>query len=239
MSFADFFNNLKEARFGFGVIRDAIVNLYYAITANPDIQPIWEGIMNVITPVFKIVIAVLIGLCLIGTFFGHRLMAVIKFAFFFIVGFVLGVHFLAPIIPVVKIPAWIVGLVVALVSAVLYKFLYYVLFAGAIGYSSYILCYNFFFITPAPAYTPTRAIVCALVSVGVVILALVLRKYVEMLGTAVICAYMATMLFIWNFYNFTALSFLAGKEWIGVIVVAGVIGLLGLLSQFRVRKRWD
>ncbi len=239
MSFAEFFTTLKEARFGFGVIRDAVINLYYAITANPDIQPIWNWIMNTVKPVFSFVILVLILLGISGTFFGQKMMSVFKFAFFFVVGFTLGIHLLAPVIPeVVKIPAWVVGLVVALVAAVLYRFLYYALYAVSIGYSSYILFYYGFFLIKNPVYTTTRALVCTLLALGVVAVAFALRKYVEMVGTAAIGAWIITMLFIWYVYNFTKWPMFAGREWLGVAIVTVIIGLCGAFAQFKTRKRY-
>lgn len=239
MSFAEFFTTLKEGRFGFGVIKDAVVNLYYSITENPDIVPIWNWIMNLIEPIFGVVTVVLLAVALIGVFFGKKALPFYKFVFFFIVGFALGVHLLAPIIPdVVTIPSWVVGIVLAVVVAVLYKFLYYALYALCFGYSAYILAYYGCFFIKEPVYTPTRAAICVIIAVAVICLAFVLRKYIEMLGTAALGAFMTTKIFISFVYDFTEFPFLAGIEWVGILVVSIILGLLGFIVQFKTRRRY-
>ncbi len=239
MNFADFFNALKEARFGFTTIRDAIFGLYQSITQNPDIQPLWGWFMSVIAPFFTIVIAGLILFSLICTFFGKKMMGFLKFLAFLIIGFFLGMHFLAPLIPAsVPIPSWVVGLVVGIVASVLSKFLYLAIYAVSIGYSMYIFAYWGFYIPQDIQHTDTRALICLAIAVVTVIIAFVVRKYFEMLLTAVGGAYVATMYFIWFFYNFLKLPFLVGFEWIAILVVVGVIALLGFAVQVKTRRRY-
>lgn len=238
-NFAAFFNNLKEAKFEFRYIWSQIVQLYYNITANPNIQVIWNGLMKTIAPIFTFVIIGFIALSVMGAFFGQKMLGFFKFCFFFVVGFALGVHLLAPIIPpVIKIPAWIIGLVVALVASVLYRFLYYGLYAAVVGHSAYYLCYHGFFLINPPAFTVTRALVCLLIAVGVVALAFAFRKYVEMLGTAALGGWLSTMLFIWYIYNFTKWPIFAGKEWIGILILSTLVGAFGLVFQFKTRRRY-
>ena len=238
-NFAEFFNCLKEGRFGFRYLWDLIVTLYYSITENPNIQVIWNGFMGVVRPIITVFMIVVIAVCIFGAFTGHKTLGVFKFLFFFVVGFALGVHLLAPVIPpVVKIPAWVIGLVVALVASVLYRFLYYGLYAVFIGHSIYYLCYNGFFLIHPPTFTVTRAIVCLVIAVGVVILAFALRKYVEMVGTAALGAWLAVLHFKWYIYNFTTWPFLVGREWLGILIFSLIIGVLGLMFQFKTRRRY-
>ncbi len=238
MNFAEFFTTLKEARFGFGVIRDAVVNLYYSITENPNIQPLWTWFMDTIAPFFMVVIVALIAFSVIGAFFGQKMMGFLKFLAFLTVGFFLGVQFLAPVVAPFSIPAWIVGLVVGIVASVLSKFLYFAVYAVAIGYSTYIFTYWGFFLTPTVEHTSTRALFSLAVAVAVVIVAFIFRRYVEMIITAAAGGYMATMLFVWYVYNFLKLPFLAGYEWIAILVVSGIVALLGFITQFSTRRRY-
>ena len=45
-NFSEFLTCVKEARFSFRYIWEAIVSLYYDITANPDISVIWNSLME-------------------------------------------------------------------------------------------------------------------------------------------------------------------------------------------------
>lgn len=239
VAFAEFFNNVKEANYGFGVIRDAIVSMYYSITENPDIAAIWNGMMGYIQDYFVIVCAVLAIGCLVVAFLGQKMMGFLRFVFFFIIGFVLGVHLLAPIIPAeVPIPAWVVGLVVAIVAAVLCRFLYYVLYAVAAGYSVYILCYHGFYIPDFDFVTKGNAIISLIVAAVIVVLAFVFRSYIERAGTAALGGWFATVLVANFVYDFAAWPVFGGMHWLGKVIVSCIIGIAGFVVQIVSRSRY-
>ena len=50
--FLNFLIDIKDAKFGFDVIGKAIADMYNAIVANPTIQMIWNGMMNLFGRVF-------------------------------------------------------------------------------------------------------------------------------------------------------------------------------------------
>lgn len=237
-NFAEFFTCVKEARFTFAVIRDAIIRLYYAITENSNISAIWNGITDAVTPFYKTVMTVLVVACVAVALFGRKMMGFLKFVAFFVVGFALGTHLLAPVLPPeVSIPAWIVGIVVALVAAVLYKFIYVVLYVGVAGYGMYILAYHGFYLSgEVGAYTTGKALACVIAALVAVILALVFKKYIEMIGTAFLGGWCASWIFANQIYNYTA--WFGERTWLAILIPTLVIALIGSLVQIKTRKRY-
>lgn len=231
-SFGEFFTALREARLGFGVIADLIRNYYYEITADPDVSAIWNGIMSAIGPIFKTVATVLVIFSILVAFFGKKMMGFLKFVFFLMVGFFVGTHTLAGVIPPdIRFPSWIVGIVVALVAAVLYRFLYIVLYSVAFGYSGYLLIYNGFYLMSNPVYSIDRALGCVIASLVVLILALVFRKYIEMLGTSFLGAWLAVWFFSTQLFTFSAS--------VGILMIpTALLTVLGVLIQFKTRRRY-
>ena len=235
----NFLTGVKEARYGFGDIWNWLVTSYYTVTENPTVSAIWNAVMGAIAPALGLAMVLVVLASIAVSLFGQKIMPVIKFAFFFIIGFIIGVQLLAPVIPDgVRIPPWIVGLVVALVMSVLYRFLYIGLYSIVLGYSLYIICYNGFFLIASPAYSTLRAIICFVVAVVLVGLSFLIRKYIEMIFTAMLGGWYATMIFIWYVYNFTTWPFLVGREWVGIFIMTALIASLGFDVQFKTRRRY-
>ena len=237
--FAEFFEGVKEAKFGFRVIWDFIASLYYEITANADISVIWNGIMTAIAPARVMIMTVLVILCVIVAMFGKKMIGSLKFIFFFVMGFVLGTHLLAPLLPSeVKISAWIIGLVIAVVSAVLYRILYILLYSTVVGYGAYIILYNGFFVAKETDFSLGKSLTCLLVAAVVLVIALVFRRFVEMIGTAALGAWLATWIFVAQIYDFTVWGLFAGARWLALLIPTLIIGLLGAWIQIKTRRRY-
>ena len=238
-SFGEFFAALKEARFGFGAFWQWVTDLYYSMTANPDIAKVWDGLMNLIQPIYAAVPYILILLSLIVAFFGKKVMPVLKFVFFFVIGFALGVHFITPLLGrVVTVPGWVCGLVIAVVSAVVYRFLYMASYAIACLYSVYILFYSGFYISPVIEHTTARALFCLGIAAVAVILAFMLRKYLEMLGTAMLGGYLVAVIFRGFIFDYRQLSFLAATPKVGAFLIAFLIGIPAALFQYKKRRKY-
>ena len=237
-NFAEFFVCVREAKFTFGVIWDYIVTFYYALTENSSISAVWNGIMNLVQPTV-IIYAVSALVCLLIALFGQRLFPIIKFFAFFVAGFTLGAHLLAPLLPPeVTIPDWIVGIVVALVAAVLSRFLYLVLYIVAAGYAMYVLSYHGFYLQLDVMYSNSRAIVCIIASIVAIVLALVFKKYIEMLGTVTLGAWGAVAIFANYIYDFTTWPMFGGQAWVGILVGTLFVALIGLFVQYKTRRRY-
>ncbi len=238
-NFSEFLVCLREAKFTFGVIWDYIVSLYYAVTENPSVSVVWNGIMDGFRPVSIMFMLVIVAVCLVVALFGQKLLPILKFCAFFVAGFALGTHLLSPLLPPeVNIPDWIVGIVVALIAAVLSRFLYIILYVTVVGYGTYVLAYYGFYLQLDAMYSNSRMVVCIIASLVAIVLSLVFRKYIQMVGTAVLGAWCATWVFANYVYNFTAWSLFGGNAWVGILVGTVIISLLGTFVQFKTRRRY-
>lgn len=231
-SFGEFFNSVKQADFSFTEIWKAIVSLYYDITKNPEIADIWNGIMDKISPIYATVATLAVVFCVVVALYGSKIIGFLKFSFFFLVGFALGVHLLAPIIPeTVIIPHWIVGIVTALVSAVLYRFLYVVLLSVTVGYGSYLFIFNGFYLQAEPSYSPTKAFICLVIAFVIVLIAFLFRKYIEIFVTACLGGWCASWIFANEIYAFSS-------SWVVIMIPAIIVAAGGFILQMRTRYRY-
>lgn len=238
-SLGEFFNSLKQAEFTFSSIWKAIVSLYYDITKNPDIESLWGALMENISPIYATVATLAVVFCVIVALYGSKMMGFLKFVFFFVASFALGIHLLAPIIPdTVAIPSVIVGLGTGLLAAVLYRFLYVVLFSAVVGYGTYLLVYNGFYLQAAPTYTPTKAFICLVIAFAVVLVAFFFKKYIEIAGTALLGGWCASWVFANEIYAFTNVKIFHGIEWLGILIPALIIAVIGFILQMKTRYRY-
>jgi len=237
--FLNFLIDIKDAKFGFDVIGKAIADMYNAIVANPTIQMIWNGMMNLLGEYFVIACIVLAVFCVVVAFLGKKMMGFLNFVATFVVAFALGTHLLAPLIPAeINIPAWVVGLVVAIIAAVLSRFIYYVVYAVACGYSLYILCFHGFYIPSFELFTKGNPIISAIVAVVIVVLAFVFKQYIEMAITAAAGGWCAAALIGGFVYNFAAWPIFGGVWWIAYLVMGGIVALVGFIVQVATRSRY-
>ena len=238
-NFPEFLNCVKEARFTFDVIKQWLVSVFRAIAENPDVQGVWNTFMSLVAPIYTSFIVIAIICCLLSVFFGRKIIVVIKFFVFFVVGFFLSTHFLAPLLPPqIDIPAWIIGLVVALIAAVLSRFLYTLFYLVFFSYGTYAMVFFVLLLNPAEVYTDTKAIVCLVISLVVTILAFVFRKYIEMFATSVLGSWAAVTLFAVNIYDFTSWHMFGGNAWVATLAATAILSLLGLTVQVVTRRRY-
>lgn len=230
-SFLDFFKALKEAEFDFEALEEFIFDLYTAIMFNnSDMIKILSSIEGFMDTISAFIPYIVIVAMLVVALFGKKLLSILKFLTFFVVGFGLGVYFIPPLLEdIVNIPGWVSGLVVGILAAVLYRFVYIVLYSVAVCYSVYIL-------VEISLGQPIVSLVVALVAL---ILAFILKKYIEMLGTAMIAGYVIAITVSTSIYDYTTeLNFLDGIEWVGILVVTLIVAIPGFLFQFKTRKRY-
>ena len=149
---------------------------------------------------------IIVCLGLIVGLFGRRLSDAIRFLLLFAIGFVASVHWVAPIIQgfVPAIPAYAIGLALGIFAAVMSRFIYNVVYIGAIGFDTYNICFNALFLAELTAFTKGNLPVSVGAAVVAVVIALLLRKYLEMIITAaaggVAIAYFAKQLFDYTVY---------------------------------------
>ena len=234
-----FFKALIQGEFGFYELWEYFVNLYYSVTKAPDIMNIWAALMRFISPFYAAVPYILIALCLVMAFFGKKLMPVLKFLGCFFVGFVCGVYFIGPLLmPIINVPPWICGLVLAIIASVLYRFIYYAAYAVCCTYCVYVLCYMGFYMREGAEHTSSKSIVCLAIALGVTIVAFIFRKYIEMAGTAFLGGYLVSYTIRCMIYDYKALDWLQETPWVGAGVITLLIALPAFIFQYKTRQRY-
>lgn len=238
-SFTEFIECLAQARFGFESIWEAIRDLYYSVTQNPDIESMWSGLMTALAPAANVIPFVIMLLGIVVGLFGKKMMWLIKFVAFFIFGFTVGVYFLAPVIPEsIPIPAWVTGLVIAAISAVLYKFIYIIVYSVGITYVIYRLCYYGFFTVEEPEYTVGRMLTCLVVALIVLVISFLLFKFVEMYICSALGAWLLVGGFGMAFVDLGEIAALGDKSYILELSVILVLSVLAFIFQVKTRRRY-
>lgn len=240
-SFWEFFTAVKQADFGFYELWEFFVNLYYSISKVPEMVDIWSGFRGSIDPFFGAVPYILIVLALVVAFFGKKIMPVLKFIGCAFVGFFVGLYFIHPLITeLIAIPAWVTGIVISIIAAVLYRFLYVGAYAIGLGYCAYILFYSGFYLRGENVeHTVAKAVVCLAIAVGVVVVAFIFRKYIEMAGTAILGGYLVSYIIRCMIYDYKALDFLQATPWAAAAVITLVIAIPAFIVQYKTRKQFD
>lgn len=238
-SIGEFFIAVKEGTFGFYELWEWFVNLYYSVTKAPDIMNIWAALMNFISPIYSLVPYILVALCLGVVFFGKKLMPVLKFLACFFFGFIGGLYFIGPpLAEIVTVPAWVSGLVVAVVAAVLYRFIYYAAYAIGIGYCVYTLCYSGFYIAGEPEHTAGKALMCLAIAVGAIVLGFIFRRHVEMIGTSILGGYLVSYVIRCFIYDYKALDVFDDVLWLPAAVITVLVAIPGVIVQYKTRRKY-
>ena len=192
-----------------------------------------------VLPYVWILPAALVLLSLVQVFFGKKLLGLQKFLACFAVGFASGAAYVTPLISGlglgINIPDWIVGLVIGVVAALLYKLVYFLAYVGAAGAATYVLCVSGILPEAVASFTKDR-IVAIVAAVVVIVLALVLRKFIEMLGTAALGGW-TLALSAQALAASLVTDFLAFDTWL-FFVIMGVAALLGFIVQVATRRRY-
>ena len=221
----------------FGEFWQWLSNLYYALTKTPDIETIWSAFMAFLSPFSVIVPYIVLALCLVLAFFGQKLMPVVKFLAFFIIGFVLGVYYFPPLLEgTINLPGWVCGLIMALIVSVLYQFLYIGVFAIAVSYSVYTVCYSGFNFMEITEINVPLVVVCALIAVSALIIGFFFLKYIEMGVTSVVGAYLFTFYFRTMLFDYKSLPAFATAPWVAAFVLTIIIAIPAFIVQFKTRK---
>lgn len=220
----EFFQKVAQAAYSFQDIGD----FFKKLLLEGDIRTYYEKAIGFIPDYY---IYVLLAFSLLMAFFGKKLLGPQKFIAFLAVGFGAGEVYVAPLLVDIlpSLPAWVSGLVIGLIAALLCKFLYWIAVAVAAGYSVFMVLYtDMFFALPEP-----KQIIAAVAALVAIILVFIFLKFFERLGTAFLGGYLSTVLLMKAVdFSFIPLD-LAITKWI----LVGVIALLGFLVQIATRSR--
>ena len=238
MDFAKIFESFSNGTFGIEALTGLIDSESAALKAEADIAPIWEMACGYIEMVVPYMAYIVMALGLVVALFGKKLLPVVKFLGFFAIGFGAGVLYLSPVIDsLFVIPSWIVGLVIGVIAAVFSKILYLIVFALVPGYAVYSACFTASVLPMVTEFTKGNLIFSLVAGVVAIVIVFLLRKWVEMLATAVIGANMLIAA-INTAFDFMSLEFLQGFETIVFWVLVGIVALIGFIVQVKTRKRY-
>lgn len=219
---------------GYEAIFAAIGEFFNAFKSNPGVLGLWNSIVAAIGGALPYVHIITFAFCLLVAFFGKKIFSLLRFLSFLFIGYAVGVVTIAPLfVPIMPtLPDWAVGVVIGFISAIVSKFLYFITIAITSGYAVYLAFYLGFL-----GFATGNVIVSLLLAVGAVVLIFVLRQYIEMIITAALGGW-GTALAITVWWDYTKLGFLVGIEWVGILIVAIIVGTLGFIVQFKTRERY-
>ncbi len=237
MTFNAFFEMVKNAEFGLDGIISGINTFFDNLYANTHIATLHDYLLTHLAAVLPYIPYIILGVCALVLFVGKRLFPLLRFLAFFGVGFILGVYYLSPLVleHAPTLPTWVIGAVGGIVAAVMAKLLYWLTLIAVVGYGTYMFCFTGTLIPTLTAHTQGNYLVSLVAAAVLVLIVLLLLKYIEMVGTAMLGGFgIATVIRGW--YDYTTISVFVGKEWLGVLAVTLVIALVGFAVQFKHRE---
>jgi len=224
-----------------------ITGLYDSVKASADVANVLttiEGYLAVLHP--ALIAGIFIALSLVVAFFGKKLLGLMKFLACFVIGYGVGVFYLtAPIQTVfADIQPWIIGLVVGFVAALLCAVIYFLVYFVGSAYVLFLLLYGG---TVLPEVVSGifagNFVVSIAVAAGVAVVLLLLRKWIEMLGTAVLGGWLTylsvgSLLTALMGYGFEGIEAIAPYLTIVMWVIIAVVALPAFAVQVRTRRRY-
>ncbi len=237
----NFFTSAINGQYDFKITGDFFNWFFHDMAQNASISGLWQYVMNAISGFAAFVPYVLLLLSLVEVFFGKKLLGLQKFLVAAAIGYCVGVTYvhglIAPIFP--TLPDYISGAVIALVAAVLSKFIYVITYIVAAGYAGYLLAYVPTYIPFLKGITHENILFSAIVAVVFIILALLLRKHIEMFGTAALGGFFISKIVISGFkFNYVELELFGTFGWLVELIAILLIGLIGFIVQYKTRSRY-
>ena len=232
-------DGLINARYDFAKFLAKFKAMFTATVEEADVAALLDMAKASLASVLDYLPYILLALCVIEVFFGKKLFGIQKFLLMFGLGFIGGVLIVAPIVDkFIVLPTYITGAVVGLVCAILCKLLYWLCYVAVFGYSVYMVCFAAMYLPEVVTqYTKSNLLYSAIAAAVVIIIALLLRKFIEMLATSALGAFGIVTIVI-NDLNIDFTAFVPGYEDIVKLVAIGVIALIGFIVQVKTRRRY-
>ena len=236
MTISDLINANVELK-GIG---EWFTGIYESTTTQGAVAGIWEMLTAYCKLIPAVTAIVLLAISLLQVFAGKKLLPLEKFLGAFFVGFIAGAHFIYPIISgFLPVTDFIVGIVVGVVAALICKLVYFLAYILVIGYPVYYLCFS----GSINAMFTKNMMMSAIAAGAAILLALILRKWVEMLGTAVIggyCVFISLDMLLVALIKggFDQIVFTAPYVEIIKIAVLALFGFFGFICQVKHRRRY-
>ena len=238
-SFAEFFEALWQAELTPVMLLEWIYSVFFFGVRMEGVAEIHTAVVNALAPAMDTLPYIFILLSLIIAFFGKKLLGILKFLGLFLTGFIFGAYFITPLFDdLINVPSWVWGLVIGIVAAVLYRFVYYLVYGVSLVYIVYVLCYTGFTFSAPADHSTSRAVICLGIALVVALILYILMRYVEMMGTATLGAYLVYFTIDSMLFDFDSLEFLGATPWVAPFIITFVIALPAFMVQFKTRKRY-
>ena len=243
----DIINTLLYPTFDLAAVGTWVGDLYNSVLAHAEIASLKElvdGYLAMLSP--ALLAGIYLVLSLIVAFAGKKLLGVMKFLGFFVVGYCLGVYYLMePIQSVLPdIPSWAIGVVVGAVAALLCALLYFLVYFVGSAFIIHVILFTGTLLPESIATTFTGNFAVSIaVAAGAAVVLLLLRKWVEMLGTAVLGAWLAygsinAILAATLGYGFDGIAEIAPYLTYVMWGIIAIIALPGFIIQVKTRRRY-
>ena len=232
----DFFERFTAGELGYDALKEFVIRFNEAVYTNPDM----ENFAEIFSTLAAIMPYITVSLMFLFIFFGKKILPVIKFAVSFIVGFGFGVYLVAPLLndAIGTVPSWVSGLLIAILASVLYRLIYIVFFALAAFFGVYTASFSLF---SALGLELTSVKVASLIVIGIigVVIAFLFRKYVEMLATSLLGAFVMVKQIDASFFSLDyEISLGSAFSLELTVIIATLIAIIGFWVQFRTRRRY-
>ena len=157
-----------------------------SVMSEPSIAPFFASYQTFVEALGSFYPILLIALSLVVGLFGRRQSGLLRVVLLFAVGFVASVYWVAPVVQgfVSAIPGYAIGLAFGILAAVMSRMIYDFVYIGCIGFDVYNICFNALFLVELTALTQGNMATSVGIAVVATIVALLLRKYLEMIITA-------------------------------------------------------
>ena len=225
------FQELITAQFNFADIYELLVKLFTHPNLENIMQPVWSFFANAAP---GIIAAVFFALAVFFATLGRRLIGVPIAVGAVVFGYAGGAAFVAPrfnaflsgIINGFTVDPMIIGIALAVIFLILCLPLYYIVYSVGIGYSVYLIVYHIIAISLGDV--PMTMMIAAGIALGVVAVAVIFRKYAEMILTSAIGGGLAVM----------AIGYLVTLPVPANIAIAVAVAALGSFIQIKTRRRF-
>lgn len=206
-----------------------------SVLSESSVAPYVESFKGFTASLGQLYPVLVIALCLVVGLFGRKLSGLIRVLLLFAIGFVSSVYWAAPFIAkfVPGIPAVGLGVAVGVIAAVLSKMIYNLTYIGCIGFDVYNICFNALFLVEFTANTKGDAQLSLIFAVIAVIIALFLRKYLEMIITAA-AGGIGIAFFVSTLYDFT--TYFEYDPNMTKFILGGILAIPFFFIQFRNRS---
>jgi len=238
MDFAAIFDMIANVTFTFEDVFYWIAYYYNQYMNGGFMQETHRFIESIMLPVAPFMPYIMLVLYAIVAFAGKRIIGCLKLGSAFVVGYITGVYYLAPLPIFTTVPSWILGLVVGVVAALLCKLLYTLSYIWVVGYGTYLVAYLGIFLPEVFGFAIGNALSSLIVADVVLVLSLIFKKWIEMAGTANLGAWGIAATIKLQIWPYTALPMFVGIEWVADLILIALVALIGFTVQVKTRKRY-